>query len=507
MDRVRDLVAAGGDFVVLAQDMDRFAREPAYHYLLRREFGEYGTKIRARNDRGDESPEGELTDGILDQLAKFERAKTAERTRRGRLRKARQGKIVAASPRATCGFRYNTTRDGYLVEDESMRIVERIFRMIGEGCVTLRTVALTLERDGVPPPNGGSWWNTQTIRDIILDDCYKPHTFEEIEQLVNLEVATRLDTDKCYGVSWYNRWRVTKRQVAEDRPEGRRYRKVQKTSEKPRSAWIAVPVPASGVPRSLVDLARDRIKDNILPKKVASKFWELSGGIIYSGSCGRRLDNQRTHKGVGDGYHHYYRCLTRHRYGPESCSLRGMRRADEIEAQVWEAVSGLMKDPEQLRSDLQRVIDHERRDIRGEPQREAKVWLGKLAEVGRKRSGFQDMAAEGLISLDELRIKLVGLEETRKTAQRELDLLASRQERCEALERDKEAILESYTWMAPEALDALTPAERHQFYRMLRLRVIVEPDGATQISGAFNEAQAMWPSETTSGGDNARGGC
>jgi site-specific DNA recombinase len=33
MDRVRDLVAAGGVSVVLAQDRDRFAREPAYHYL------------------------------------------------------------------------------------------------------------------------------------------------------------------------------------------------------------------------------------------------------------------------------------------------------------------------------------------------------------------------------------------------------------------------------------------------------------------------------------------
>ncbi len=32
------------------------------------------------------SPEGELTDGILDQLAKYERAKTAERSRRGKLR-------------------------------------------------------------------------------------------------------------------------------------------------------------------------------------------------------------------------------------------------------------------------------------------------------------------------------------------------------------------------------------------------------------------------------------
>src|SRR5215204_887642 len=93
MDRVRDLVAAGGVSVVLAQDRDRFAREPAYHYLLRREFGECGTKLRALNDRGDESPEGELTEGILDQLAKYEKAKTTERTRRGRLRQAREGKI------------------------------------------------------------------------------------------------------------------------------------------------------------------------------------------------------------------------------------------------------------------------------------------------------------------------------------------------------------------------------------------------------------------------------
>ena len=62
MDRVRDLVTAGGVSVVLAQDRDRFTREPAYHYLLRKEFEEHGTKVRALNDRGDDSPEGQLTD-------------------------------------------------------------------------------------------------------------------------------------------------------------------------------------------------------------------------------------------------------------------------------------------------------------------------------------------------------------------------------------------------------------------------------------------------------------
>src|SRR3954465_2673447 len=122
MDRVRDLVAAGGVSVVLAQDRDRFAREPAYHYLLRRELEEHGTKIRALNDRGDDSPEGELTEGILDQLAKFERAKTAERSRRGKLRKVREGKIIATHTPAY-GFAYNASRDGYLVNEETMPTV------------------------------------------------------------------------------------------------------------------------------------------------------------------------------------------------------------------------------------------------------------------------------------------------------------------------------------------------------------------------------------------------
>jgi site-specific DNA recombinase len=66
LDRVRDLVAAGGVTVVLAQDRDRFAREPAYLWVLREELMEHGCKLRALNDRGDDSPEGMLTDGILD---------------------------------------------------------------------------------------------------------------------------------------------------------------------------------------------------------------------------------------------------------------------------------------------------------------------------------------------------------------------------------------------------------------------------------------------------------
>jgi site-specific DNA recombinase len=106
MDRVSDLVAAGVTTLVLAQDRDSSARTPAYHYLLHREFEEYSCKVRSLNDRGDDSPEGEQTDGILDQLAKFEWAKTAKRACRSKLQKAREGKVLAVHG-PPYGFRYN----------------------------------------------------------------------------------------------------------------------------------------------------------------------------------------------------------------------------------------------------------------------------------------------------------------------------------------------------------------------------------------------------------------
>jgi site-specific DNA recombinase len=224
MDRVRDLLAAGNVSVVLAQDRDRFAREPAYHYLLRREFEEHGTKIRALNDRGDDSPEGDLTDGILDQLAKYERAKMAERTRRGKLQKARSGKVVGGHP-VNYGFRMNAARDAYEVDEPKMAVVRRIFRLIGEEGLAITAVAKILNEEGEPGPTGGRW-NTKAIRSFVLDDVYKPHAPEEVAKLVSPQVATLLDRDRRYGIWWFNRERWRRTKISEPSPtgEGRVYR-------------------------------------------------------------------------------------------------------------------------------------------------------------------------------------------------------------------------------------------------------------------------------------------
>ena len=503
MDRVRDLVAAGGVSVVLAQDRDRFAREPAYHYLLRREFEEHGTKIRALNDRGDDSPEGELTDGILDQLGKYERAKISERSRRGKLQKARQGKVMAG-PRVKYGFKLNKARDGLLIDEDKMRVVRRIFRMVGsEGC-TMNAVFKTFERERIPTPGGGKSWDRAFFRVAILDDVYRPHTYEEVKELVSPEVAARLDREQLYGIWWYNRLRVRTRQVSEPSESGRRYRRQARFTVKPKEEWVAVPVPCAGISREVVDAARAAIKDNRAPSKSARRFWQLSGGIFRCYVCDRSLATRSIWSPSGKFYHHYYSCPSHNRGGNNACSNRKNRRAVDVEGPVWELVSGLLKDPERLRAGLDEMIEAERAGMRGDPEAESLAWLGRLDALDSKRSRYQDMAAEGHITFDELGARLRGLEAERATVEGELENLQLRRSRVEELEGDKASLMDEYAGMVTEELDELTGEERYQIYRMLRLRVRVLFDNTIEVEGILSETIST-PMDTWSSTPGATG--
>ena len=53
---------------------------------------------------------------------------------------------------------------------------------------------------------------------------------------------------------------------------------------------------------------------------------------------------------------HYYRCRTRRDNGKEACEVTN-RRADRLEAEVWESVRAILSDPERLRADLDAMIE------------------------------------------------------------------------------------------------------------------------------------------------------
>ncbi len=473
------MVASGGVSVVLAQDRDRFAREPAYHYLLRQEFDKRGCKLKALNDRGDGSPEGELTDGILDQLAKFERAKLAERTRRGTIRKAREGRTVTTTP--NYGFRLNEAKDGLQIYEPEMTVVEKIFRMAAEGLGTA-AIQSRLYAEGVPAPKGGKAWYRQTVRKLLYSDVYRPHRFEEIADLVLPEVLARLDPDKEYGVQWYNRQKVTKTRVSEpDGNGGRKYKDVRTSAWRPKEEWVAVPVPAR-LDKDLVDRARAMIAVNKgQERKHLAREWELRG--LMRCSCGATMVTHTTHP-HGRYLYHYYSCAKRRDFrGKGPCRQKSLR-AEHVEPVVWEFVSGLLKDPERIRAGMDALIEQKLVADSRDAGAEAAAWAKKLEECDRLRSAYQDQQAAGLMTLEELASKLEGLKETRGVARAELAALEAREAYANELERDRDALLESWGRMVPEGLDNLSGQERNKVYRMLRLEVTPTEEGY-RVTGAF----------------------
>jgi hypothetical protein len=134
------------------------------------------------------------------------------------------------------------------------------------------------------------------------------------------------------GVFWFNTKRRTQTQVAEVGPNGRTYRRRVKTVDKPREEWVAVPVLDAGIPRELVDAARTRLGQNARVSSSGARFWELSGGLVRCGLCGRRMSPSTTVK--GSKTYHYYRCDKRWQDGPGACPHDKHHRADKLEQLV-----------------------------------------------------------------------------------------------------------------------------------------------------------------------------
>jgi hypothetical protein len=246
-----------------------------------------------------------------------------------------------------------------------------------------------------------------------------------------------------------------------------------------------VPVPESGIPREWVDAAREAIKDN---RRQSANGEELSGGVLYCGECGCRMTVHATLDSRNGKSYCYFRCPKRGRHGVQKVCINGKHhRAAEAEAAVWDLVSGLLKDPERLRMGLDEMIEQERAGMRGDSDQEAASWLEKLSEGEQERRGYLRFAAKGHMTDEELDEALAELEETRMMAEEELATIRGRKEILEELERDRNALLESYAEMTPEALDALTPEERRQVYGMLRLRVEVAADGTMEAQGILSE--------------------
>jgi hypothetical protein len=108
--------------------------------------------------------------------------------------------------------------------------------------------------------------------------------------------------------------------------------------------------------------------------------------------------------------------------------------------------------------------------------------MKRVRDCERKRSGYLDLAADGLMSKDQLRQKLSVLDENQRTAEQHLKDARDGETRLEDLKRTKRTILASYAdGILYDGLLHFSPEMRHHIYDALGLRVMVETDGTLTV--------------------------
>ena len=325
LDKLRDLVAEGVYDLVLIHDPDRLARNYAHQMVLLEEFQKQGCAvIFIRNPLGD-SPDERLLVQVQSVVAEYERAKIAERTRRGKIYRMRSGELV--SGRRTFGYKYikkNSDEPArYEIIEEEAETVRDIYSWLVDEGLSLRRIALRLNENGMRSARGGHWRGTN------------------IGVLVKNPIYT--------GTGYANKTKsVEPRNDSGSRTVYRKHAKTR-TVRRDKDEWIPFDAPRI-ISDETYELALERLKSNIKlsPRRTKSEY--LLRGLIRCKCCGK---SAMGHKGTYTCP--YARPSAAKTYGVEICENKPRIKTNELDDKVWLEVKKLVKSPTKLKRIHQRL--------------------------------------------------------------------------------------------------------------------------------------------------------
>jgi DNA invertase Pin-like site-specific DNA recombinase len=175
LERLRDLVAQVHVDILLCHAPDRLARRYAYQVLLLEEFARAGTAVRFLKATPADTPEAALLVQVQGIIAEYEKAQILERTRRGKLHRAKAGSVNVLSG-APFGYRYvrkgTDTPAHYEIVEHEARIVRELFRHYTEEPLSLRALGKWLTEQGIPTAAGKTLWDHSTVRQLLRNPAY-----------------------------------------------------------------------------------------------------------------------------------------------------------------------------------------------------------------------------------------------------------------------------------------------------------------------------------------------
>jgi site-specific DNA recombinase len=364
---------------VIFYDPDRLARRYSYQELVMDELRELGIEPLFVTVPRSKNHEDRLLYGVRGVFAEYERTKIAERFRLGKVRKAKEGHIIATeAPYGYTLIKRNGTPGGsdfcqthYEINENEARIVQMLFSWVADEQFTIRRSTKRLHDLEIPPRKSKRGvWNTSTLSTLLKNKTYIG--------------------EGHFGASYA---------VVPERPLKQVvYRRHKKTSRKmrPEEEWIKIPTPRL-ISDELFDRVQGQLKENIkLSRRNRKNEYLLSGKIRCV--CGY----PRCGEGPQQGKHLYYRCANRqyHHPLPPTCTERGInaRVADSL---VWSRVADLMSSPDLMREQVQRWIESRNNKINSEGIDPAPVEK-ELAKLHQEESRYARAYGADILTIEAL---------------------------------------------------------------------------------------------------------
>ena len=442
LDRLRDGAETGHFDGVLVLSPDRLSRKYAYLILILEEFERLGVTILFLEQPPADDPHSALMVQIQGAVAEYERAKIAERHRRGKLHCARQGEIFWNS--VPLGYRRLPRRDGVpahvVIDEDKAALVRNIFHWHVQERISIRQIARKITLSGVVPPRGGKVWGETTIHRILRSEAY-------------------------VGTLYYNR---TQRIQADRTTE----KALQHILIRPREDWIPVSIPPI-IDRETFDKSQALHEPNrqFSPRRLKEEHWLLRR-LLRCGRCGQKHSCVTDAKRPELTRRYYYRCAKADDGRGRPRCLPCHLHAAPLDRLVWDEIRRHLLHPDLLLRAHKELKGNGPLDqsFLAEQVRSAQR---RLRQVEAERRRLVDAYQSGLITAAEfedrapkLAERIRGLEADRKRLQEE------EQQSCGA--KELLSRIEEFTSRVTNKLDRMSFAERQGLARMVLDEVVLD---------------------------------
>jgi site-specific DNA recombinase len=454
LERLRDRAAEAAFEVLLCHTPDRLARRYAYQVLLLEEFARAGVEVVfARGGERTGTPEDELLRQFQGMIAEYERAQIRERTRRGKLHRARTGHqaVMSGAPYGYRFVRRTEITDGYWeIVDHEAEVVREIFRRYTEDGCSIADLARWLTEQGIPTKKGKQVWDRSTVWGMLRNPAYR-------------------------GQAAYGKTKVQERHgkpTRTTRARGERHGRRQVRVDEPVENWLFIPVPPLITDETFA-LAQERLTRNAHFAKRNTRQPGPLQGLVVCRECGYscyRTSTRTTKRKIV-----YYRCIGQDNWrhvGGRVCNSPPIR-ADELEPLVWGEVRRLLEDPTLVRAEIDRRLAALQTEHPAARRREALERDLTRADgaIARLIEAYQ----EQLISLDELRGRMPTLRKRQSTVRAQLDALEGELHEAETYLKLADT-LESFLDRLADGLDHLDITDQQRILRLVVREVVIGSD-------------------------------